>query len=354
LVAAGGERWGERAEVVAGERLLDAVEHVALAQWRPSTVAAGGCRVDHWHVSQVETATAVFRQWDNEFGGGLRRKAVVGQLSEVTGLLAGPFTSEQAGRRLFAAVADLAQLAGWMSYDLGMHATAQRYYLLGMHLARDAGDRAQVARLVYCLARQLIDLGRHQDALDLAEAGLYGLRRTEAAKPAAMLHVIVARAHAGRGAAQDCQRSLGTAQQLFTRSTAGSDPGWCGFFDEGELCGMVGVTLRDLALRDAMRAARHATRARPWIERAIAHRPVAYTRSKVMDTDGLAVTAVLLGEHGEAITALSAAVAMAQTVASARVADRLARTLTLARRRFPASANVEELGEQIQVLTARA
>jgi hypothetical protein len=42
------------------------------------------------HVKQVEAATAIFRSWDNQYGGGLRRKAVVGQLSEVVGLLRGP------------------------------------------------------------------------------------------------------------------------------------------------------------------------------------------------------------------------------------------------------------------------
>jgi hypothetical protein len=175
-----------------------------------------------------------------------------------------------------------------------------------------------------------------------------------AAKPAAMLHVITGRAHAGMRTAQACQRSLGTAQEVFTGAAAGSDPAWCGFFDEGELCGLVGVTLRDLALSDTMRAVRHATHARPWIEQAIARRPVAYTRSKVMDTDGLAVTALLLGEHDEAITALQTAAVMAQGVASARVAVRLARTLALAQRRFPASADVSELAGQIGALATRA
>ena len=71
----------------------------------------------------------------------MRRKAVVGQLTEAAELLRGPFQDDRVARRLFSAVADLAQLAGWMSYDLQLHATAQRYFLLGMHLAKDAGDR---------------------------------------------------------------------------------------------------------------------------------------------------------------------------------------------------------------------
>jgi transcriptional regulator with XRE-family HTH domain len=117
LMRAGHDLEGERTGAVAGERLLEAVEYVGLGQPRRGAVAAGPRRVGNWHVAQVETATSVFRQWDNEFGGGLRRKAVVGQLSEVTALLAGPFSDEQAGRRLFAAVADLAQLARFSSAE---------------------------------------------------------------------------------------------------------------------------------------------------------------------------------------------------------------------------------------------
>jgi hypothetical protein len=77
----------------------------------------GMTRLGERQVEMIEAATSVFRRWDNEFGGGLRRSAVVGQLSEVGGLLEGPFRDEQAGRRLFSAVADLAQLAGFSSAE---------------------------------------------------------------------------------------------------------------------------------------------------------------------------------------------------------------------------------------------
>jgi hypothetical protein len=343
----------EAAGIVAGEHLLRTVEQVGLGlPAEPGGRAGRPARVDHRHVAQIETATGVFRQWDNEFGGGLRRKAVVGQLNEVSALLAGPFGSGQVARRLLSAVADLAQLAGWMSYDLHMQATAQRYCLLGMHVARDAGDRPQVARLVYCLAPQMIELGRYADALDLAEAGLYVLRRQALPKPAAMLHIIVARAHAGMASPRECHRALGTAQEVFGHGGTGADPAWCAFFDEGELCGLVGVALRDLALCDPGRAAEHAAVARPWIERAITGRPDGYLRSKVMDTDGLAVTMVLLGEHDEAVSRIAAALPAARGVASSRLADRLARTVGLARQRFPGSPEVAGLGEQVMALSA--
>jgi hypothetical protein len=117
-----------------------------------------------------------------------------------------------------------------------MHGTAQRYYLLGLRVARDAGDRAQVARLLYCQARQMVDLGHQRDALELAHAGLYAVRRNQAPKPAALLHVIEARAYACMGDAQACRRALSVSQELFARAGDDTDPAWCAFFDGGELC----------------------------------------------------------------------------------------------------------------------
>jgi hypothetical protein len=114
-------------------------------------------------------------------------------------------------------------------------------------LAKDAGDRPQVGRMLYCLARQMIDLHRYREALDLAQTGVYAIRRSSTPKTMALLYVIEARAHAGLGQARDCTRALGAAQDAFARAGRDTDPAWCAFFDEGELYGLLGVTLRDLA-----------------------------------------------------------------------------------------------------------
>jgi hypothetical protein len=86
------------------------------------------------------------------------------------------------------------------------------------------------------------------------------------------------------------------AQDAFSHAAAGTDPGWCAFFDEGELYGLLGVTPRDLALNTEVRPERYAAEARPWIERAIELRPQNFLRSRVMDMDSLAVVNVLLDE----------------------------------------------------------
>jgi hypothetical protein len=251
-------------------------------------------------------------------------------------------------------VADLAQLAGWMSYDLQLPTTAQRYFLLGMHLARDAGDRSQVGRMLYCLARQMIDLQRYREALDLAQTGVYAIRRSSTPKTMALLHVIEARAHASMGQAGDCSRALDAAQDAFARAGRDTDPAWCGFFDEGELYGLLGVTLRDLALADSDNARRYAAEARQWIEQAIRQRPRTFLRSRVMDIDGLAVVNLLLGEPEAAGQAAATAMTMATAITSARVMSRLRLTAWLAQERFPGTSAVTGMREQIAALPSGA
>jgi hypothetical protein len=67
----------------------------------------------------LERALMFFHQWDESGVGGLRRKAVVGQLNAVAKTLRESH-SPAVRQRLFQITAELAQLAGWMAYDEGL------------------------------------------------------------------------------------------------------------------------------------------------------------------------------------------------------------------------------------------
>jgi hypothetical protein len=114
----------------------------------------------------------------------------------------------------------------------------------------------------------------------------------------------------------------------------------------------VGVTLRDLALADADHARRHAAEALPWIERAASQRPSGFLRSKVLDLDELAVTALLLGEPGVAAGRLMSAASMADDVASERVTSRLRRTVALGGQLFPGARALAEAAREVSTRTA--
>ena len=112
--------------VITGAALLHPVR-----QWAASLALLPGSPPDAGtdEVAELEQAVTVFRRWDASGAGGLRRKAVVGQLNAVAESL-NDHHPPAITRRLFQVTAELAQLSGWMAYDQGLYGLAQRYYLL--------------------------------------------------------------------------------------------------------------------------------------------------------------------------------------------------------------------------------
>ena len=178
----------------------------------------------------------MFRQWDAQCGGGLRRKAVVGQLHEVTDLLQEP-QPEATARRLFKVAAELAELAGWMSYDIGLQPTAQKYFVLALHAAKEAGDRPLGSYVLSSMSRQMIHLGRPDDALELIHLAQYGSRDCASPRTQSMLYAMEARAYANMGQPGKCKRAVRMAEDTFADADEWDepDPDWIRFFSEAEL-----------------------------------------------------------------------------------------------------------------------
>ncbi|CAM5707632.1 hypothetical protein SBADM41S_07362 [Streptomyces badius] len=217
----------------------------------------------------LESTTAMFRQWDAQCGGGLRRKAVVGQLHEVTDLLQEPQPGPTA-QRLFRCAAELAELAGWMSYDVGLQPTAQKYFVLALHAAKEAGDKPLGSYILSSMSRQMIHLGRPDDALELIHLAQYGSRDCATSRTQAMLYAMEARAYANMGQPSKCKRAVRMAEDTFL--DAGLDgepePDWIRFFSEAELNGENTHSYRDLDYV-ASRSPTYASLAEPVMEKAV-------------------------------------------------------------------------------------
>jgi hypothetical protein len=89
--------------------------------------------------------------------------------------------------------AQLAQTAGWMAMDAGLHGLAQRYYLTGLAASREVDDPALISHLLGCLTFQAVIRGRLRDAVDLANAGIDAART---APPATQALAAARHAHA--------------------------------------------------------------------------------------------------------------------------------------------------------------
>ncbi|MDF9811629.1 hypothetical protein [Streptomyces sp. SPB162] len=245
-------------------------------------------------IEALERSVEVFRAWDAARGGGLQRKAVVGQLNEVGGMLA-YHHQDHLQRRLWGVAANLAVLAGWMSHDVGLEPTAQKYFVIAAHAAREGGDRPRAGEALSRAARQMVHIGRPDDALDLMKLAKSGSGEQALPRTRAMLQTIEAWAQASMGRGQAMRRTLGEAEDLFASDKGDvPPPSWMQMFDEADLHGMQALAYRTLAEHDPSAAAQAQRHAKYALELRAAGRD----RSKIFDYISLA-SACFLGNDPE-------------------------------------------------------
>ncbi|MFJ5678126.1 hypothetical protein [Streptomyces sp. NPDC093097] len=245
-------------------------------------------------IDALEYSVEVFRRWDAARGGGLQRKAVVGQLNEVGGMLAYRHP-DHLQRRLWGVAANLAVLAGWMSHDVGLEPTAQKYFIIAAHAAREGGDRPRAGEALSRAARQMVHLGRPDDALDLMKLAQSGSGQETLPRTRAMLHTIEAWAHAAKGHGQAMRRTLGEAEELFVSDKGDvPPPAWMQMFDEADLYGMQALAFRTLAEHDPSAA----KVAQSHAQKALQLRKSGHQRSQIFDYISMA-SACFLGNEPE-------------------------------------------------------
>ncbi|PWI06853.1 hypothetical protein DIZ27_31040 [Streptomyces sp. NWU339] len=307
-------------------------------------------RLSQPELDLLEATTVMFRQWDAQCGGGLRRKAVVGQLHEVTDLLQEP-QPDPIRRRLFKVAAELAELAGWMSYDVGLQPTAQKYLVLALHAAKEAGDRPLGSYILSNLSRQMIHLGRPEDALELIHLAQYGSRDCASPRTQSMLYAMEARAYANMGQPGRCKRAVRMAEDTFAEvgEWEEPDPDWIRFFSEAELYGENSHSFRDLAYV-AGRSPTYASLAEPLMERAVelfAQERADYQRSYALNLIGMATVHLLQREPERGAVLATEAIRTAKKVRSERVNTRIRKTVDTAVRDFGDLAEVVDLTERL-------
>lgn len=315
----------------------------------PSSRARG--RLSKPELDLLEATTVMFRQWDAQCGGGLRRKAVVGQLHEVTDLLQEP-QPEATTRKLFKVAAELAELAGWMSYDVGLQPTAQKYFVLALHAAKEAGDRPLGSYILSSMSRQMIHLGRPDDALELVHLAQYGSRDCASPRTQSMLYAMEARAYANMGQPGKCKRAVRMAEDTFAEAGDWDepDPDWIRFFSEAELYGENSHSFRDLAYV-AGRSPTYASLAEPLMRQAVDlfAKDAEHQRSYALNLIGMATVHLLRREPEQGAVYAEQAMRIAKKVRSERVNTRIRKTVDTAVRDFGELAEVVDLTEKLAV-----
>ena len=323
---------------------VPAEPHSALDSRRPG-------RLSRPELDLLESTTRMFRQWDAQCGGGLRRKAVVGQLHEVTDLLQEP-QPEATTRTLFQVAAELAELAGWMSYDVGLQPTAQKYFVLALHAAKEAGDKPLGSYILSSMSRQMIHLGRPDDALELIHLAQYGSRDCASPRTQSMLYAMEARAYANMGQPAKTKRAVRMAEDTFADADEWDepDPDWIRFFSEAELYGENSHSFRDLAYV-AGRSPTYASLAEPLMQRAVElfAKDSEHQRSYALNLIGMATVHLLQREPEHSTEYAARAMEIAKKVRSERVNTRIRKTVDTAVRDYGDLAAVVDLSDKLAV-----
>ena len=317
----------------------------------PASASRHQGRLSRPELELLESTTAMFRKWDAQCGGGLRRKAVVGQLHEVTDLLQEP-QPEATNRKLFKVAAELAELAGWMSYDVGLQPTAQKYFVLALHAAKEAGDKPLGSYVLSSMSRQMIHLGRPDDALELIHLAQYGSRDCASPRTQSMLYAMEARAYANMGQPGKCKRAVRMAEDTFgdVDDWDDPDPDWIRFFSEAELYGENSHSYRDLAYV-AGRSPAYASLAEPVMQRAVDlfAKDDDHKRSYALNLIGMATVHLLRREPEQSAVLATEAMTVAKKVRSERVNTRIRKTVDTAFRDFGELAVVVDLTERLAI-----
>lgn len=301
-------------------------------------------------IEALERSVEVFRAWDAARGGGLQRKAVVGQLNEVGGMLTYQDHPEHLERRLWGVAANLAVLAGWMSHDVGLEPTAQKYFVIAAHAAREGGDRPRAGEALSRAARQMVHLGRPDDALDLMKLAKTGSGGQTLPRTRAMLQTIEAWAQASMGRGQAMRRTLGEAEELFVSDKGDvAPPSWMQLFDEADLHGMQALAFRTLAEFDpdaAKTAERHA-------KQALELRAGGRQRSKLFDYISLASACFIADDPEQADRYARLALVSIGENSSHRTWHRLREMYRLTGQ-YAGYAKIEDLREEIELALPKA
>ncbi|OOC53318.1 MULTISPECIES: helix-turn-helix domain-containing protein [Nocardiopsis] len=316
--------------LIVGATLTETLEHWLM----PRTAAPGRGRgtIGESELCRIEAATVALRHWDDRWRLGIRRKAVIGQLSEVSELVEHP-QSASVQTRLFAVMAELSKTVASMSFDSGDHPTAQRYYTLSLRALHQAGPgyRAYGVGVLAAMARQMLDLHRPGDALDICRLALDSADAAGAPpRVRAMLRTREGWSYARMGRPEAYRRTVVQAEDLLAvggpeERDAQEAPGWTGGFDHAELSGVVGARYRDLAASRDDRGARHrhAESSAAYITQALRSRDPARKRGRAFDLVGLGRTYLLLDEPAESARVVSQAAALESSLDSGRVRRRL-------------------------------
>ncbi|MEV0994698.1 hypothetical protein [Nonomuraea sp. NPDC050202] len=197
-------------------------------------------------MDQIDQLIATRRQMDDEHGGGALVDALHADLQYIASILKHGSYREQVGRRLYAAAAEAARLAGWAAFDSGRHAAAQQYYLVALRSVAAIGDRPMGVNIIGFMGIQAYSTGRLQDATQLMDVATAEASKQTPPIVQSMAWARAGRAYAKVGDSRTAKAALNKAGHFLNKAKDGDSPAWAYWVDETRIAAQVGRALFDL------------------------------------------------------------------------------------------------------------
>ncbi|HZM77682.1 MAG TPA: helix-turn-helix domain-containing protein [Candidatus Limnocylindrales bacterium] len=310
----------DRYEQALGVSIGTALEPVRVThEWLISDSPAvchlkAGHKVGRALVSHLEGRMIELRHLDDTVSSSHLLPVIAKELSEAETVAAQATYTDELGVRLLTVIGELAQLAGWVASDAGHYPKAQQHYLSGVEAAERAGDKTLGAQLLSCLAYQIANIGKREDALLIARSAVKG---ATAATPVvrALLLERFAWAAARIKDADTTRHALDAVDDAYEQRSADiCEPEWVYWLDRGEIDVMAGRCLIELG---------KPANAEPLLNRALAAYNSSHLRETGLYQTWLAEGYARAGDLDAAKATLDHARAIADRVESARLQRRI-------------------------------
>lgn len=285
------------------------------AQLPGTPSGAAGNRIGISTVAELRGNIARLRLLDDHLGGGDTYRLYLAEVNKTASLLDDGSFSAATRRELLTLFAEQAQQAGWAAFDAGWHGEAQRLYQRSFSAAKEADDAGLAGNALALRSYQLLAHGTA--ATDLTDKSFSVAAGNVHPAVKSLLYQRGAWTYAVAGQAEQAARALGQAEEALSVGDDGT-PGpdfavWA--HDPTELRIMVGRCWTEL---------HRPLRAVPALEAAMVQYHDSHARDKALYLSWLADAYLDAGEAEPAAAAVSRALDLSGSVASARPQQRLA------------------------------
>ncbi|UGT61440.1 helix-turn-helix domain-containing protein [Nocardia asteroides] len=204
------------------------------------TASAAGVQVGVSDVAAINASVSQIHELDLVVGGDRLCRTAANEVRYVEQLLATGSYSEETGRALAGAGAEMMTAAGWVHYDAGRVDDARHYYADAAQAATAASDGVAAAHALLNASIVAFREGdRPRDGVNLAQAAQRSAAKHGGPRLRALCAVREAEAQGAAGDTTAVANAVGRAHRAY-ESTRGYDPEWV-YLPEAELTGLTGL-----------------------------------------------------------------------------------------------------------------